>query len=53
VARNFASTLYQNVSEEFEQTAEAYSNIFSDKIVVENTEKTLKRARNIKEELVL
>ena len=45
--------LYQDLSEEFEQTAEAYSDSFSDRIVVENTEEVLKRARNIKERLVL
>jgi hypothetical protein len=45
--------LYQNPSKGFEQTAEVYSNSFSDRIVVENTEEALKRVRNIKEELVL
>ena len=45
--------LYQNSSEGFEQTAEAYSSDFSSKIVIENTEEALKRARNIKEGLVL
>jgi hypothetical protein len=53
LVRNFASTLCQNLSEGFKQITEAYSNIFSGKIVVENTEKALKRARNIKKELVL
>jgi hypothetical protein len=45
--------LYQNLFRGFEQTAEAYLNSFSDKIVIENTEEALKRVRNIKEELVL
>jgi adenylyl- and sulfurtransferase ThiI len=53
LARTFISTLYQNLSERFEQTAEAYSSIFSDRIIVENTEKALKRARKIKGGLVL
>jgi hypothetical protein len=51
--RIFISILYQNSSEEFEQTTEAYPSIFLNKIVVENTEETLKRARKIKEGLVL
>ena len=53
LARNFTSILYQNLSEGFKQTAEAYSDSFSDRIVIENTEEALKRVRNIKEELVL
>jgi hypothetical protein len=53
LARNFTSMLYQNLFGGFEQTAEAYSSDFLDRIVVENTEEALKRARNIKEGLVL
>jgi hypothetical protein len=53
LARIFISILHQNLSEEFKQTAEAYSSTFSNKIVVENTEETLKRTRKIKEGLVL
>jgi hypothetical protein len=53
LARNFTSTLCQDPSGGFEQTAEAYPGSFSDRIVVENTEEVLKRARNIKERLVL
>jgi hypothetical protein len=45
--------LCQNLSGGFEQTAEAYLNSFSGKIMVENTEEALKRVRNIKERLVL
>jgi hypothetical protein len=45
--------LHQDLSEGFKQTAEAYSDSFSDRIVVENTEEVFKRARNIKERLVL
>jgi hypothetical protein len=53
LARNFASTLYQDLSEGFEQTAEAYPGSFPGRIVVENTEEALKRVRNIKGGLVL
>jgi hypothetical protein len=53
LARNFTSTLHQNPSEGFEQTAEAYPGVFSERIVVESTEEALKRVRNIKEGLVL
>ena len=53
LARTFASTLHQNLSEGFEQTAEAYSSTFLDRIVVKNTEEALKRVRKIKEGLVL
>jgi hypothetical protein len=53
LARIFISTLHQNFSEGFEQTTEAYPSTFLDRIVVENIEKTLKRARKIKEGLVL
>jgi hypothetical protein len=53
LARNFASTLRQDPSGGFEQTAEAYPGSFPGRIVVENTEEALKRARNIKGGLVL
>jgi hypothetical protein len=53
LARTFASTLQQDLSGGFEQTAEAYPGTFPDRIVVENTEEALKRARKIKEGLVL
>jgi hypothetical protein len=53
LARTFTSILYQNFSEEFKQTTEAYSSIFLDRIIVKNTEEALKRARKIKEGLVL
>jgi hypothetical protein len=53
LTRIFISILYQNPSEEFEQTAEAYFSIFPDKIVVKNTEEALKRVRKIKEGLIL
>jgi hypothetical protein len=53
LARNFISILHQDLSEGFKQTAEAYPSSFLDRIVVENTEEALKRARNIKERLVL
>jgi hypothetical protein len=53
LTRTFASILYQNSSEGFEQTAEAYPSTFLDRIVVENTEEALKRVRKIKEGLIL
>jgi hypothetical protein len=53
LTRIFVSTLYQNPSGGFEQTAEAYPSTFSGRIVVENTEEALKRARKIKGGLVL
>jgi hypothetical protein len=53
LARTFTSILYQNFSEGFEQTAETYSSIFLNKIIVENTEEALKRVRKIKEGLIL
>jgi hypothetical protein len=53
LARNFASILHQNLSEGFEQTVKAYLNVFSERIIVKSTEEALKRARNIKEGLVL
>jgi hypothetical protein len=53
LARTFTSTLHQNPSGGFEQTTEAYPSIFPDRIVVENTEEALKRARKIKGGLVL
>jgi hypothetical protein len=53
LARIFTSTLHQNPSEGFEQTTEAYPSIFLSRIIVENTEEALKRARKIKEGLML
>ena len=53
LARIFVSTLQQDLSEGFEQTTEAYPSTFLGRIVVENTEEALKRARRIKGGLVL